>query len=355
MKKFDPTILTVALLVFFWLIAENKSTANSVEDLYKKGFDLSIEGKPQDAIRVYLQALEIKPSSAKVHHALAVLYYESNRGIQAIDHFRKAALHYRERDDEQAKLNATIVKNNLEKAYKELGLTPEDFGLGSSSSAEDEWSASGVGFFIGGQGNLLTSYHVVKDAKNIRARFADGQTALVSLARKFIVYDIAILQLNQPSVAPSRILSFENNSHPQVGDTVYAIDFSKLHAPGSPLYKGTILRQNALENSTKIFQLDLNLKNDQSGGPLFNEDGAVIGMVFPKQFAEKHFSYLHEAPEGVSFAIKSSYLKQILSGLFNLPEQTKKRSKEAKEKFSRALKNISQEFRGNFVFLETSN
>lgn len=328
--------------------------ASTAEDLYRKGFDLSVDGNSEASRQAYLQALKIRQDFAEAHHALGVLYFSRGQGVEAIDHFRKAEKHYRNRRDEQAKKNLTIVRRNLEKAYKDLGLTPEDFGIGNQLHADLGWQTTGVGFQIGNVGQIITPYHVLGDAKKFRARFMDGTTAPLELVKKFVIYDIAVLKLTNPENRSSQILYLGDDSRLEVGDSVYAVDFSKLSDPDTPLFQGTILKKNAVEKSTKVFKLDLQVKRNHSGGPLLNKWGQVIGMVLTPRFAKKNFTRLEEPSKKASFAIKSSYLDQILSGLpgsakpGHLPEKTV-------EGDSVELKISSNAFKKNFIFIEKEN
>jgi len=354
MMQFNSKIV-FGLVLLFWVISINTSEGNPAEKLYKQGFNLSIEGKTQSAIQAYLKALEIKRGSAETHHALGVLYFESGSGIKAIDHFKKAELLYKDRNDKKANLNLTIVRTNLEKAYKKLGLNPDDFIFDALLPTEGKWEPSGIGFLIGDQGHLFTSASSIKGAKKIRIRFPNGKTRPAKLVREFIVYKIAILKLTNPVSGLSYPLSFEDNPHFKEGNSVYAMDFSKLAAANQSLSKGKILKEYALENSDKVIQINLEVKKGENGGPLFNENGKLIGLILSKPFAQQSFSYLKDSPGKSSFAIKSPYLKKILSGLIGFRKQGNDQPREANLNSGINVNKISREAINNFIFLETSN
>ena len=353
MMQFNSKIIW-GFVLLFWTISINASEGNPGEVLYKQGFSLSIEGKTQSAIQAYLKALKIKPGSAEVHHSLGVLYFEVGSGAKAIDHFKKAELFYKNRKDKKANFNLTIVKNNLEKAYKKLGLNPDDFRFETLLSTEGAWKPSGVGFLIGKQGYLFTSASSIKGANKIRIRFPNGQTTTAKLVREFIVYKVAILKLIDP-VSVAYPLAFEDNPNFKEGNSVYAMDFSKLTETNQALSKGKILKENALENSDKIIQLNLGLKKVGNGGPLFNKNGKLIGLTLSKPLAQKSFSYLKDSPENASFAIKSPYLKMILAGLIDFKKQDNDQPREANINSGINVNKISKEVINNFIFLETYN
>jgi len=337
--------------IFFSSISE----ANQQQDLHKKAFNFFIKGKTDEAINTYLKALKIEPDSAKTHHYLGVLYFQIGSGAKAIDHFKKAELFYKNSKDKNSKHNLDIARNNLEKAYKKLGLDPEDFIVETLMPARRGWKPSGVGFFIGKQGYLLTTASSIEGADEIRIRFANEKTESVVLIREFIVYKIAVLKLINPNKHLLKPLEFENNPSFQEGDTVYTMDFSKLQTQNSSMSKGKILKENALENSNKIVQLDLALKKDQDGGPLFNKSGNVIGLILGKSMAQKSFPYLKDAPDNASFAIKSSYLEKIIPRPIKKNNQSKNILSNSDLNSRINVKSMSKEAANNFVFLEIFN
>jgi len=281
-----------------------------------------------------------------------VLYFQIGSGAKAINHFKQAESFYKNRKDKNSKFNLDVIRNNLEMAYEKLGLNPEDFRTDVLIPVEHGWTSSGVGFFIGIHVNLLTTASSIAGADKIRVRFPDDQTEPVKLIREFIVYKIAVLQLSNPEKYLLNSLEFENNPHFEEGETVYAMDFSKLHSLNPSMSKGKILKENALENSDKIVQMDLAVKEGQDGGPLFNELGNVIGLILEKSMAQKSFTYLKDAPRHVNFAIKSSYLKRIIPILTDKKNKNKGVMNSADLNSGVNIKSVSSETINNFVVLE---
>ena len=118
------------------------------------------------------------------------------------------------------------------------------------------------------------------------------------------------------------------------------------------MHKGVILKENALDNSDKIVELDLTLTENRDGGPLFNKSGKVIGLLLGKSLAKKSFSYLKNTSENSSFAIKSSYLKKIMTQ----PPSSRNKDTVNKPDFNSGInvKNISEEAIMSFVASKVS-
>ena len=351
-KQVNLKIFLYTTILLTGIFFHSTNEASQQQGFHDKAFNFFIEGKINEAIQTYLQALKLKPDSAETHHYLGVLYFQIGSGAKAINHFKQAESFYKNRKDKNSKFNLDVIRNNLEMAYEKLGLNPEDFRTDVLIPVEHGWKSSGVGFFIGKQGNLLTTASSIAGADKIRVRFPNNQTEPVILIREFIVYKIAILQLSNPEKYLLNSLEFENNPHFEEGETVYAMDFSKLHSLNPSMSKGKILKENALENSNKIVQLDLAVKEGQDGGPLFNELGNVIGLILGKSMAQKSFTYLKDAPGHVSFAIKSSYLKRIIPVSTDKKNQNKGVVTSSDLNSGVNIKSVSSEAINNFVVLE---
>ena len=89
--------------------------------------------------------------------------------------------------------------------------------------------------------------------------------------------------------------------------------------------------------------------------PLLNANGRVIGLILSRRFAQQSFSYLNDSPANASFAIKSSYLKNILSGLIGPKRKTNDQSKKLNLKHGINVNKIPKEIIKNFIFLEVYN
>ncbi len=303
----------IPILGLFALLLTVDGFAKNAEEWYREGVELSLDGSQGRAARAFRQAISIKPKWAEAHHALGVQYIKMSSGPQGITHLRKAARYYRKRADLQARKNLAIVENNLVKAYAILNIAPEDFDtieLDPGYTTEIKWQRAGIGFLIGGKGFLLTPNRNIEDAKKIKVRFANGGQSFAKLVKSFVVYNIAVLKLENAVALPKRQLSFGDDLQLREGNRVYLID---LEPDGARIVQGPILSVNALEWTAKLFHVGIPLKPSQSGGPLLNRMGEVVGMAFSQQDIENNFARVLDVPKGTSFALKSSYLQTIAS------------------------------------------
>jgi serine protease Do len=128
----------------------------------------------------------------------------------------------------------------------------------------------GSGFIIDPAGYIATNYHVVEGAYRIVVMFSDGKTADAKLVGSVPIGDIAVLQV---------AVKWGDSDQLQVGDPVFAV--------GKPLGLGlsvsagivSALNRNIMETPYDHFiQTDAAINHGNSGGPLFNMQGEVVGM-----------------------------------------------------------------------------
>jgi S1-C subfamily serine protease len=138
----------------------------------------------------------------------------------------------------------------------------------------------GSGVIIDTQGDILTALHVVQGASQIKLTFFDGTTAAGSIKAADSADDIAVLAAAQlPRVVAPAVLG----SSPQVGDQVFAV--------GNPLGLVASLSAGVVSGLDRTFtlgdgrtlsgmiQFDAAVNPGNSGGPLLNAEGQVIGIV----------------------------------------------------------------------------
>lgn len=165
---------------------------------------------------------------------------------------------------------------------------------------------SGTGFFVAANGYLLTNHHVINDCEydpaKIKIKLYDGtllNCKRVIAFKHFQAEDIALLQADIST--PHPILPFI-----ETPDANNAIEVAAIGNPmGSEfsINKG-IISNLEVKGAYHLLQTDVLVNPGNSGGPLLNKNGQVVGMIVSK---------LHDAyVEGINFAIKASVLKNFL-------------------------------------------
>ncbi|MGG7568161.1 DegQ family serine endoprotease [Rhodovulum sp. DZ06] len=138
-------------------------------------------------------------------------------------------------------------------------------------------SSLGSGFVISADGYIVTNNHVIDGADEIKANFADGSSLDARLIGTDPKTDIALLKV-EPD-APLTFVSFGNSDASRVGEWVLAI--GNPFGLGGSVSAGIISARNRNINAgpyDDFIQTDAAINRGNSGGPLFNMDGEVIGV-----------------------------------------------------------------------------
>ena len=150
----------------------------------------------------------------------------------------------------------------------------------SEGEAED---VLGSGVVINDRGDILTSLHVVKDALEINLIFADGTRAQGQILGMQEENDIAVLGASQlPGLLAPAVLG--NPNAMRVGDEVFAVGnpfglYSSLSAGVISGFDRSFTPPDSGQNLEKLIQFDAAVNPGNSGGPLLNRAGQVVGIV----------------------------------------------------------------------------
>ena len=141
----------------------------------------------------------------------------------------------------------------------------------------------GSGVVVTDRGDILTSLHVVADASEIQVTFADGTKSPARVTARQPENDIAVLRALQP---PAQLVpaTLGNPSAMRVGDEVYAVGnplglYSSLSAGVISGFDRTFPTPDGGPELEGLIQFDAAVNPGNSGGPLLNRDGQVIGIV----------------------------------------------------------------------------
>ena len=173
-------------------------------------------------------------------------------------------------------------------------------------------ASSGTGVVLTAEGYLVTNAHVIEGAQDIQVLLTDGRQFLAQVVGRDTVTDLAVLRIDAEGLTPA---VFGDSDQAVVGDTVVAI--------GDPL--GVQLRGTMTDGIISAINRDLEvdgrvmtllqtnaaLNSGNSGGPLINLYGQVIGIN-----TMKIGSFVSTAgAEGLGFAIPSTTVKTIVDQL----------------------------------------
>ena len=166
----------------------------------------------------------------------------------------------------------------------------------------------GSGVLISDDGKILTAAHVVQTADVAYVQFADDQEIRARVIGSDIQSDVALLQLEQmpKGVAPAKL---GDSDKMEVGDEVFVIGAP--YGIGQTLSVGHLSGRHRLNNSdekapsVEFLQTDAAVNRGNSGGPMFDIDGNVIGIVSTMMSQSG-------GSEGLAFVTASNTAKRLL-------------------------------------------
>lgn len=183
----------------------------------------------------------------------------------------------------QAMASATPAPAYSERVYKIIQPSLVLIQTNLKDSAGNAGHALGSGVIIDDRGDILTSLHVVADASDIQLLFADGTKSSAKISAKQPENDIAVLQADSP---PKLIIpAVLGNPHAMsIGDEAYAVGnpfglYGSMSAGVISGFDRSVKPPNSNKELAGLIQIDAAVNPGNSGGPLLNRNGEVIGIV----------------------------------------------------------------------------
>lgn len=175
---------------------------------------------------------------------------------------------------------------------------------------QQETEGMGSGFIINNDGYILTNYHVIDGAKEVTVTLSDGQEVTASVVNYDSDQDVAMIKINQDIEVPG-VVELGDSDALQPGEEVLAIGNPLSKELSSTLTKGIVSALNrSIETetgvSTNLIQTDTAINSGNSGGPLINTKGEVIGINTLKA---------SDGAEGIGFAIPINDVKEKIDSL----------------------------------------
>lgn len=173
-------------------------------------------------------------------------------------------------------------------------------------------TVTGSGFFLSEDGYVVTNYHVVAEASSISVVTQDAEPHEASLVGRDATADMALLKVEGDHFQP---VTLGSSSELAIGDMVVAIGnpLSALEATQTVGYISGKNREVSTDsNVVNMLQTDAAINSGNSGGPLFNMRGEVVGITTAKYSGT---SASGASIEGLSFAIPIDDLKKSMEDL----------------------------------------
>lgn len=222
---------------------------------------------------------------------LHTMFRKSLRALLAREEF---AAFMRPAKDERSPSTGTTFGSTLNVTpgiYDKVRTLPEDFpALFGAVVTIKPGVGFGSGFIIGPDGHVLTAAHVVSGLKTVPVRLHGGLSLDAEVLRVDETTDVALLKLPGTSHKPLEL----GSESPAIGTDVYAIGNPALEELGASVTKGIVSGEREIAGR-KFIQTDVSANPGNSGGPLLDKNGRVLGIISWKVAAPGY--------EGLSFAV----------------------------------------------------
>jgi S1-C subfamily serine protease len=266
---------------------------------------LNQQGKFDDAIPVLGRCVTVKPDAA-------FCYVELGQGLEGLGRPLDARKAY-----ERAvsiggydQLNASAIgfaKRRLADIPPAEEARKSDTPGASEPPPSTESKRFGTGFVISNQGHILTNNHVAVGCRTLTTR--DGRP--LQVISRNPSSDLALLQAN---FAPSAVAVFRTGPAPKLGDNVVAFGFPLpgLLSSSGNVSAGLLSATSGLQNDIRFIQISAPVQPGNSGGPLFDSSGHVIGVVVAKLDAVRVAQITGDVPQNVNFAVHWAEVRAFL-------------------------------------------
>lgn len=201
------------------------------------------------------------------------------------------------------------TKLRIEKfAIKEINSS--GFGSKNTSTSDKDVKGTGSGIIFSKSGYIVTNHHVIDNANTFIVEVNENsnkQSYRAELVTKDKENDLAILKIKDDKFVPlpSIKYSFKENGQLDVGSTVFTIGYPyALSGMGkdSKFTDGKVSAKTGYDGAVNSFQSSIPVQPGNSGGPVFNEAGQLIGVI----------NASIKNTDNVSYAIKLNYIKNLI-------------------------------------------
>ncbi|MBE0662084.1 MAG: serine protease [Bacteroidales bacterium] len=175
-------------------------------------------------------------------------------------------------------------------------------------NSPSELAGSGTGWAISSDGYIVTNYHVTEGAKSIKVRGVNGNFSK-SYSAKVVVEDknndLAIIKIEDMGFSSLGTIPYViSPKSSDVGSSIFVLGYPLRATMGDEvkLTNGIISSRSGFQGDVTSYQMTAPVQLGNSGGPLFDNNGNIIGVINAK----------HAGAENASYAIKSSYLLNLI-------------------------------------------
>jgi S1-C subfamily serine protease len=163
-------------------------------------------------------------------------------------------------------------------------------------NAPANYGIVGTAFAISSNGYIVTNFHVVNGADSVYVQNIDGDAFSAKIVSTDAANDLAVLKITDPSFKSLGALPYGfKRGQTDLGEDLFTLGYSK---DDQVLSKGYLSSGNGYKGDTIKYQIAMDVNFGNSGGPVLDSHGNIVGVISSKQ----------DRVDGAAYAIKSKYL-----------------------------------------------
>ena len=207
----------------------------------------------------------------------------------------------------------------IESNYQNCGYKQKTPPNKKTPSTKGEASSSGTGYLISKNGLILTNNHVVQQCQTITVGHNKGRISNAIIVKTDAINDLALLKADSiPINNIDKIPTIENGlvrkNRVALGEKILVAGFpyGDMLSDTLKVNSGLVSSVVGLGNNTSRFQLDASVQPGNSGGPVYDEYGNIIGTVVSRLSKKYVAKKTGSIPENINYAINASTIERFL-------------------------------------------
>jgi len=230
--------------------------------------------------------------------AISNCSYKGNGKLEEVYSSYNGALSFIQNELKQP----NVTKNDNKENSKKVSENPDEDRL--------RIIATGSGFFVNDNGYLVSNYHVIEICQAVGVPL-DGQIFPVKILASDIVNDLIVGKIELNGKNPYLSINTEGA---YLGDNILAAGFPLDNdlSESIKVTRGIVSSMSGIGNNYSQYQIDAAVQGGNSGGPLLDDKGTVVGVVVSQIDKVRYLAEENYIPENVNFAVKSQNLDIFL-------------------------------------------
>ena len=222
---------------------------------------------------------------------------------------------------------------NYERENISLKVYPPHYLSAPGMALATQLNSMGSGFVISGNGLIITNYHVIQGKEEIEVYFPSIDKSFVGkIALKDKNNDIALLALEDFQLSDyfTEDIPFiiSNTKNLRLGQEIFTLGYplGEILGKSVKLSTGDISSLYGIQDDPRLIQISNPIQPGNSGGPLLNENGEIIGVVVSTLNARYFYENESIIPQNINFAVKGKYVSNLISILPEYQELSNRRN-----------------------------